>query len=124
MMDKDQNSDDVRIFVGDTEGPDDFAGFFEDDGETGYLYVSNRKLNKIVRHLQIYNEAKAINPQEQDVSVVWSADGQKCGVIIFDGMRGIIDLRRGIEGRSKMTDRSSPPIDDTEWLGGFEKHLT
>jgi hypothetical protein len=124
MTNSEQKSDDVRVFVGDTEGPDDFACFFEDDGDTGYLYVSNRKLKKVVRHLQVYNDAKAINPQEEDVSVVWSSDGKKCGVIIFNGIRGIIDLERGIEGRSKMTDRSSPPITDPLWLKGFEKYLS
>jgi len=115
--------DDVRVFVGDTEGPGDFVGFFEDDGETGYLYVSNRKLDKVVKHVQIYSDAKAINPQEQDISVVWSSDGKKCGVIIFNGMRGIIDLEKRTEGRSKMTDRSSPSIEDPNWLNGFEKYL-
>ena len=123
MTNLDQKDDDVRVFVADTEGPGDYACFFEDDGETGYLYLSDRKLNKVVRHLQIYTDAEAINPEEQDISVVWSSDGKKCGVIIFNGMRGIIDVEKGIEGRSKMTDRSSPPIQNRDWLSGFEKYL-
>lgn len=117
------DNDEVRVFVGDKDGPEDFAAFFEDDGETGYLYISDRRLKKIVKHLQVYNNAKAINPQERDISVVWSADGKKCGVIIFGGMRGIIDLGRGIEGRSEMRDRLSSPIEDPTWLRGFEQYL-
>src|SRR5579864_3411015 len=100
-MDSHENTEGIRVFVGDTEGPDDYAAFFEDDGETGYLYISDRRLKKIVKHLQIYSKAQ-ISPEEHDVSVVWSSDGTKCGVIIFNGMRGIIDLEKGIEGRSKM----------------------
>jgi hypothetical protein len=114
-----EGPDEVRIFVGDTNGPDDLTCFFEDDGETGYLYVSDKKLRKVVRHLQIYNNAGAIRPSQNDISVVWSDDGKKCGVRIFHGMRGIIDMEKGIEARAKMIDRSSPPISDLEWLKGF-----
>ncbi len=117
------DGDDVRVFVGDTEGPEKYVGFFEDDGETGYLYVSDRRSNEVLRHVQIYNDAKAMNPKEDDISVVWSSDGTKCGVIIFGGMRAIIDIKKGVEGRARMTSASSPPINDLEWLHGFEAYL-
>jgi hypothetical protein len=116
-------NDEARVFVSDVDGPEAFVGFFEDDGETGYLYVSDRRLKKVVRHLQIYNDSRAVAPEESDISVVWSANGKKCAVIIFGGIRGIIDMERGIEGRSFMRDRLSPPIQDQQWLRGFERHI-
>lgn len=108
------------LFVSDVAGPIDFTGFFEDDGETGYLYISDNRSKKVIRHLQIYNDAAKINATEEQIRVVWDLDGKKCGVIIFGGMRGIIDVSNGLEARAKMMDRASPPIQDSEWLGGFE----
>jgi hypothetical protein len=113
----------VRVFVGDAEGPEDHVGFFEDDGETGYLYVSDRRTNKIIRHLEIYDNAKNLDITEEDVTVVWSSDGRKCGVIIWGGMRGVIDLAKNREGRAKLQDRRTPPISDPEWLRGFERYF-
>jgi hypothetical protein len=119
MSDQVNEDDEVRVFVGDSSGPEDYVGFFEDDGETGYLYVSDRKKNEVVQHLQIYNSSRLLNIDENDVQVVWSKDGKKCGVSIWGGMRGIIDIGRKVEGRAFVESRSTPPIDDPVWLEGF-----
>jgi hypothetical protein len=112
-------NEDAKVFVGDTTGPDEFVGFFEDDGETGYLYVSDRRSNEIVKHLQIYQDSTKLAVREEDVKVVWSKDGTKCGVLIWGGMRGIIDLKKNLEGRIMLNARNAPAIDDPEWLRGF-----
>jgi len=112
--------DDVKVFVADTGGTEQNACFFEDDGETGYLYVSDRSEQAMIRHLQIYTNSAQLNVTEDDVRVVWSTDGTKCGVAIWGAMPGIIDLRQGIEGRAVIESRNSPPIQDREWLRGFE----
>ena len=114
-------TDQQKVFVGDTSGPDKYTGFFEDDGETGYLYVSDRRTNEIVRHLQVYNRSAELGVEEKDVQVVWSSDGKKCGVLIWGGMRGIVDLAKGSEGRALVKSRDTPPIDDSDWLEGFER---
>ncbi len=113
------NTDDVKVFVSDEGGPDEYSGFFEDDGETGYLYVSDRRKGEIVQHLQIYTNSPALGVDEEEVQVLWSQDGSKCGVLIWGGMRGIIDLASRKEGRVLVESRDSPPIDDQEWLKGF-----
>ncbi len=113
-------SDDVKVFVADTTGPEQYACFFEDDGETGYLYVSDRSEHAITKHLQIYTNSAQLKVAEDDVRVMWSTDGTKCGVAIWGAMRGIIDLRQGIEGRAVIESRNSPAIQDREWLRGFE----
>jgi hypothetical protein len=56
----------------------------------------------------------------EDVGVVWSADGAKCGVIIWEKMRGIIDRLKNQEGRVKLDKRETPGIGDKEWLKGFD----
>ena len=113
------DSEEVRVFVSDDGGPEEYAAFFEDDGETGYLYVSDRRKAEIVQHLQIYKTSQALGVEEKDVSVVWSRDGSKCGVLIWGGMRGIIDVVNKREGRILVENRTTPPINDPEWLNGF-----
>lgn len=113
-------TDEAKVFVGDSTGPDEYACFFEDDGESGYLYVSDRRKNEIIRHLQIYTNSAALGVRDADVQVVWSSDGKKCGVLIWGGMRGVIDLEKGREGRVLLESRATPPIGDSEWLSGFE----
>jgi hypothetical protein len=97
-----------------------FFGVFEDDGETGYLYLYELDGNGIVRHLHIYDRSPKLMVQEQDVRVVWSADFTKVGVLIWGKMRGIIDLASGQEGRVWLESRETPGIDDAEWLKGFQ----
>ena len=111
--------DSMAVFVSDVVGPESYVGFFEDDGESGYLYVSDRTTNVVIKHLQIYDCANILKVREEDVRVVWSVNGTKCAVSIWDGIRGIIDLAKGVEGRAKLTSRSTPPISDSAWLSGF-----
>jgi len=110
---------DARVFVSDEGGPEEYVAFFEDDGATGYLYVSDRRKRAVVRCLQIYANSNTLQVEEQDVRVVWSVDGSKVGVRIFGGMRGIIDIARNVEGRALLENRQSHPISDEEWLRGF-----
>lgn len=99
-----------------------YAAFFEDDGEAGCLYVSDRR-SDTVRHLQIYTRYFKMQVAEDDVRIVWSRDGTKCGVIMWGGMRGIIDLENNTECCSFIAHRNSLPIRDPVWLSGFEDEL-
>jgi hypothetical protein len=62
-----------------------YSAFFEDDGETGYLYAVdlNRTDNVILDAVQIYNVA---NVRDRDrpstLSIEWSTDGLKCALLI------------------------------------------
>lgn len=124
------NTHTEEVFVADTCGPDEYVAFFEATGgepeeETppgGYLYISDRKDQRIVRHLEIYNRP-GLGIHEDDVEVFWSSDGSKCGVAIWGRMRGIINLADGREMRAFLTGRHSDAITDHEWLSGFEKYL-
>lgn len=112
--------DDQRVFVSDTDGPEEYAGFFEDDGDTGYLYVSDRREKNIVQHLQIYVNSPDLSVNESDVEVVWSTDRTRCGVRIWGALRGVIDVRSGTQARAFVTSRDSDPIHAAEWLAGFD----
>jgi len=107
-----------EFIVGDTK-EDGMMAFFQDDGKTGYLYLSNGR--EVIKHLQIYNTAAALNVKEEDVMVIWSKDGSKCGVVIWDGLRGVIDMAKDRERRIFLRDRNSPSIEDPDWLSGFEE---
>lgn len=100
-------------------GPPLLFGIFEDDGDTGYLYVLDRVEQKILQRLQIYDDARRLSVSSEDVQVTWSEGGSKCGVLIWNEMRGIIDLAGKREGRVKLESRGTRGIADSEWLKGF-----
>ncbi len=102
------------------KGPDALFAVFEEDDDTGYLYVFDAVAQKVLQYLQIYDRAGDLNVTPEDVRVVWSEDGKKCGVLIWNKMRGIIDRVRKEEGRVKLESRDSPGVGDQEWLKGFE----
>ena len=105
----------------DEAGPADISGVFEDDGETGYLYVYNRATREVVRNLHIYDRSRKFEVHASDVRIVWSGDMNKCGVLIWGKMRGIIDVQQGRGGRVWLIDKDTPGISEGEWLSGFDK---
>jgi hypothetical protein len=106
-------------FVVDALSGGTLSAVFEDDGGTGYLYVYEEGGRGILEHLQIYDCAAELNIFEDDVRVIWSAGQDKCGVVILDGMRGIINVSDRNVCRVKMASRDSVPITDPGWLRGF-----
>lgn len=108
-------------FIVDEVGPSGLACVFEDDGETGYLYLYDPNGRGVLQDLQIYNRSNELNVAEDNVEVVWSSDGSKCGVLIWNEMRGIIDLKRSGKASAKLESRDSPPITDAEWLKGVRE---
>lgn len=92
---------------------------FEDDGETGYLYLYEPGGREVFQHVHIYDRNPSLAVKEQDVRVVWSEDLSKVGVRISGKMRGIINLATGQEGRVWLEDRNTPGIGDAVWLRGF-----
>jgi len=107
-------------FIAYEKGPDHLFAVFEDDGRTGYFYLYDARQQEIVEQVHNYDRSKKLPIELVDVRLVWSRDGQKCAVIIWDKIRGIIDRTKTRPGRVWMEDKYSPGITDNEWLSGFE----
>lgn len=110
---------DADQFVAEAAGPQGLFGVFEDDGETGYLYLYEPCGREVFRHLHVYDRARNLPVQAHDVRVMWSEDFSKVGVQIWGKMRGIINLATDQEGRVWLENRNTPGIGDSEWLKGF-----
>jgi hypothetical protein len=97
------------------------AAVFEDEGDTGYLYVYSVVASAVQAHVHIYDRSEALQIENDSVDVLWSTDESKCAVRIWGQLRGIIDLRMRKEGRAWLENRDTPGISDAEWLRGFER---
>jgi len=96
------------------------VGFFEDDVDTGYLYVYDTATKSVVKDLQVYTRVPHLGVLRNDIEILWSGDGEKCAVAIWGGIRGIIDLRRDLEGRILLESQDTPSIVDPDWISGFD----
>jgi hypothetical protein len=73
-----------ELFEVDAPG-NQFSAFFEDDGDVGYFYALERlqATDQVVDALHIYNVANVTDAQRpSDLSIVWSADGSRCVLLI------------------------------------------
>ncbi len=104
-------------FVLEEIGPQGLVAVFEQDDATGYLYLT--EANYKVRHaLHVYNREK-LSVREQDVRVIWSATGLRCGVVIGGKLRAVIGANGDLY-RPPMTSMHSTPVEKEEWLEGFQ----
>ncbi len=65
---------------------------FEDDGETGYLYLIELATEEIINDLHIYTRPIDPTVSEEDVNFVWSDQGPKWGVTLEGFLYGYFDL--------------------------------
>src|SRR5579871_4545090 len=99
-----------------------FAVSFEDDGETGYFYALDLRIdgNQIVDAVHIYNVASIVDAQrESDLEIVWSNDGTKSALIINKHPHAVFDFskRRGY----CRTDFPNFPQNDGDWCTATHK---
>lgn len=106
-------------FMVDARGGEGLFCFFEDDGDTGYLYYYEPDGAGIIDYLHIYNYPKEIGVRKKDVEVVWSKDNTKCGVKIWGKFYGIFDLASSQKISILVKDKDTPPISDPALLEGF-----
>lgn len=92
---------------------------FEDDGETGYLYLSDHGGEGIIDHLHIYDDPEQIGVTEDDIEVLWSKNQSKCGVKIWGNFYGIFDLDSNKKISITVKGRETEPIIDPALLEGF-----
>ncbi|MDR3637851.1 MAG: DUF2251 domain-containing protein [Isosphaeraceae bacterium] len=90
-----------------------FAIYFEDDGDTGYLYGLDfsREGNPILDAMLIYNVDQVTDRDKpSSVQLIWSTDGLKAALLINEYPHAIFDFdaRRGYC-------RSGFPPADPKW---------
>lgn len=101
---------------------DALCGVFEDEGDTGYLYIYDPRKRVVMRYLQVYTCARELRIKPNEVRILWSSGNRKCAVAILGQIRGIIDLDQERPSRAWMTSRESPGVNDADWLRGFHEH--
>ena len=106
-------------FVIETAGLAGVFAIFEDDGETGYLYLYEPGGREVFQHLHIYDRTPNLHVKDEDVRIFWSQDFSKVGALIWGKMLGIVNLTTGQERRVWLESRDTPGIVDAEWLRGF-----
>jgi hypothetical protein len=111
----------MNDFIIGSANTDGLYCIFEDDGDTGYLYLSDHGGEGIIDHMHIYSHPKRLGVQETDVEVVWTTDGLKCGVKIWGNFYGVFDLVSSTKKSVLVKDRKTPPITDQALLDGFQQ---
>ncbi len=99
------------------EGPSPtppYAVFFEDDGDTGYLYGldTSRSENPIVDAVQIYNVASVADKHLPSlVQLAWSVDDMKAVLLINEYPHAVFDF----ESQHAYCRTGFPPPSSTGW---------
>jgi hypothetical protein len=88
--------EDESYFIGEYSPDGKWACTFEDNGETGYMYLQpideNGELLDIIDHLWDYNQISPPITSCKDVSIHWSKDATKVILIVDTHGWGMFDL--------------------------------
>jgi hypothetical protein len=100
---------------------------FEDDGETGYLYLlprlSNGKTIGIADALWIYNQISPPIEECENVYIIWSDDSLKSAIIVDGECWGMIDLSSKRKLNAPREDNSIKTISLETWEAGIPTDL-
>ncbi len=110
----------MRGFILDDVGSRGLACVFQDDGETGYFYLYDEGGSGVLDDLHIYTRSANLDVAENVVEMLWSRDGNKCGVVIWERMRGIFNIQENTKIAARLESPDTSPITDPEWLKNFE----
>jgi|GEM_PF-1007380 len=77
-------------FIVECQGPRGLFGVFEDDGETGYLYLYHPETDGILEHHWVYNRRSEHEATEANTKVSWSDENKEFVVTINKVHRGAI----------------------------------
>src|SRR5829696_10503407 len=93
---------------------------FEDDGETGYLYVLDLRRAEpqqpIIDALHIYNVGEA-RDSEHELELLWNADGVAAVLVLDDVVQALVDFEepRFMCRTGFPPPASDSPVDTHEW---------
>ncbi len=90
-------NDDESFLIGEFSPDGKWCVVFEDNGETGYMYIhtvnENGEQGEIFDHLWIYNRIMPPIRACKEVYILWNDDSTKAGLIVDQECWGIFDLK-------------------------------
>lgn len=81
----------------------------EDDGESGYLYVTNEDRSEIFDAMHLFTSPDGLTA-EDEIFVVWSASLRKAGLYYRDEFRAVVDF-----AEQRACCRTGAPPPDRSW---------
>ena len=99
-------------FIVAAKGDSGHLAVFEDEGDTGYLYLYASREKKVLRYVHVYDRSEKLDIDSRDVEVKWSRNRSKCGVMILGEMRAIMNVEGGVETRIWLEEKNTPGIRD------------
>jgi len=84
----------------------------EDNGDTGYLYVTDPRFEKIYDAVHVYDRNDAGHLETgQEAYIVWSSDLKKAGLYYHGAFRAGVDFKN----KQIVSRTGFPPISNTNW---------
>lgn len=117
-----------KQFFIDSVSPDKkWVSVFEDNGETGYLYLCTcneyGEFETIVDALWIYNTIKPSIHECKEVFIIWLSNSDKTAIIVDDECWGIIDLSSKRKFNANRKDNTIIPIEKELWEKGLDESI-
>jgi hypothetical protein len=114
-------------FLVERPSPDNkWITIFEDNGETGYMYLCKYKTNgesgEIGDHLWIYNQINPSIEECKDVFIIWTDDSSRTGLIIDGECWGIFDILNKRKLTAPRVDNCIVSIKRSVWDKGIENN--
>ena len=113
-------------FIVDSVSPDGlWVVVFEDDGETGYLYLcaqKNGEFGGIVDYLWVYDQISPSIEECKEVFIIWSDDSSRAGLIIDGEYWGIFDLKTKRKMNAPRNWNCIVPIERKYWDYGLAEN--
>ena len=112
-----------NVFVVNDSPGGPYSAFFDDDGEAGYFYAVDLTADELILDVVPVYEAGSItdSSRKASLSIVWSADGQKCALLINGSPHAAFDFaaQRGFSRtrapRTFKQNQGSWPHSDHTW---------
>lgn len=115
--------DDESYLIGEFSPDGKWCVTFEDNGETGYMYIQpvdeNENPGEILDHLWIYNMIRPPIRACKEVFITWNDESTKAGLIVDSECWGIFDLK----SRRKINAPRNGNAIETLPLEVWERHL-
>jgi hypothetical protein len=83
-----------NVFVVNDSPGGPYSAFFDDDGEAGYFYAVDLTADELILDVVPVYDLGSISDSSRkaSLSIVWSADGQKCALLLNGAPQAAFDF--------------------------------